>query len=297
MDTPAQTKTLVVDGNNILARSVYAPGAEDGVVTSDGMNLTVLRRFLNMVAQQIFAYDPTHLLVAFDAGTCAYRRSLYPEYKKPEPSGDVDKEQQRQQRSQEMIAQGDLIREVMDDLYMIHYHRPNIEADDIIAATMNYPGAIRVMSSDKDLFQLVDDSRGVHQFSPAHSMVFTEAEVLARFGAKPRHVAAALALAGDASDNIPGLPRVGVKTAVKRLVKHDWNMESYLASLDDQDAALVKRNLELTRLHPELVPDLPAHGHLRLNRKVFEGDLLALTTRLGVNPIRRYVEPPSDYRG
>src|SRR5690606_5550057 len=161
----------------------------------------------------------THLAVVFDAARETFRNQIYPGYKanRPEPPEDL-------------IPQFALIRRAVDAFCVPRVELQGYEADDVIAtyARLAHEAGIEVeiVSSDKDLMQLVRD--GVGMFDPIKLKPIGAAEVMEKFGVPPSKVVEVQALAGDSTDNVPGVPGIGVKTAAQ-LINEYGDLETLLA--------------------------------------------------------------------
>ncbi len=176
----------------------------------DGTPVNAVHGFVRMVQQLRKDLAPEYLLAVFDSSGPSFRAKLYPAYKAQRPPAPED-----------MVPQFDLVRKAVDALGIPRVEAPEIEADDLIAAYAKAAHAagktVLIVSSDKDLMQLVCDAEGE---SPAITIYDTMKRRLigpeaveAKFGVKPNRLGDLLALMGDASDNIPGVKGIGAKTA------------------------------------------------------------------------------------
>ncbi len=181
---------------------------------------------------------PTHLLVAFDAGKTTFRHKTFSEYK----GG-------RQKTPPELSEQFPYIRELLDAYGISRYELENYEADDIIGTLSLHAEKdgyeVKVISGDKDLTQLSSDSvtvsitrkgiTDIEEYTPAH--------IEEKYGITPDRIIDMKGLMGDSSDNIPGVPGVGEKTALK-LLKEFGTLEELLESVDDVSGKKLKEKLE-----------------------------------------------------
>ncbi len=195
------------------------------------------------------ADGPTHMAVILDASSKTFRNDMYDQYKANRPPPPED-----------LIPQFPLIRTATRAFSIPCIETEGLEADDIIAC---YVAAAReagwkatIVSSDKDLMQLVDDESGIDMLDTMNDRRIDEAAVLDKFGVPPAKVGDVLALMGDSVDNVPGVPGVGPKTATQ-LIQQYGDLESVLAAVDEITKPKLKQNLtdhaDNARLSRELV--------------------------------------------
>jgi DNA polymerase-1 len=175
-----------------------------------------------MIQKLMQDYKPALIAVAMDSKTPGFRRELYPEYKANRPAAPPDLRQQ-------MVR----VYEIIDAMRIAMLQRDGVEADDVIATTVRWARAqglkVVIVSSDKDLMQLIGDD--VWMLDGARNITYGPAEVEAKLGVPPALVRDYLSLVGDTSDNIPGVPSVGPKTAVTLLKEHG-SLEGIYAKLE-----------------------------------------------------------------
>lgn len=232
--------TLLVDGNNLAIRSFLAPRQDMSV---DGIDTGTLVLFVNTLSRYVRIERPTHGLIAWDSGSSAYRTRLFPAYK-------ANRKQKSTDQSQAPFA---VIYKFLRLAGFPQLQLPGYEGDDIIAASWRACRGrrqVRILSSDKDMLQLIED--GTEQLKLIQNGSkpdrWTRDRFIKDMGYKPEHQAYVLALTGDTSDGIPGLAKVGPKTAVKMLSRVDWNMLDLVESLSEQDQERVLLNLSLVDL-------------------------------------------------
>src|SRR5580698_3691872 len=201
----------LVDGSGYLFRAYHAlpPLSRK----SDGLPTNAASGFSNMLwklLEDMKAGDkPTHLAVIFDAGKKTFRNDIYPLYKanRPDPPEDL-------------IPQFPLVREATRAFGVSCVEEPGFEADDLIATYARLAreaGAkVTIVSSDKDLMQLIVDGV-VEMLDPVKNKRLSSADVMEKFGVAPSKVVEVQALAGDSTDNVPGVRGIGVKTAAELL--------------------------------------------------------------------------------
>ena len=189
---------------------------------ADGTPVNAVYGFTSMLAKLISGSDCDAVAVIFDTSRKTFRSDIYPEYKAHRPPP-----------PEELIPQFPLVRDATRAFNIAAVEKEGFEADDIIAtyATQAAAQGIRVtiVSSDKDLMQLVGN--GVFMLDPLKNKEIGEAEVLEKFGVAPSLVPQVQALCGDASDNVPGVPGIGIKTAAQLIAEYG-DLETLLAKAD-----------------------------------------------------------------
>lgn len=255
--TEAMKKTLMlVDGHSMAFRAFFALPA-DNFSTTSGQCTNAVYGFLSMLSTLINDEKPTHIAVAFDVSRETFRNEMFPEYKA-----------QREKTPEEFRGQVPLIQQVLKEMGIVTLEKENYEADDIIAtlATRARPEGFEtlIVTGDRDSFQLVNDTttvlypmRGV---STLHR--FTPEAVKEKYGLSPSQYPDFAALRGDPSDNLPGVPGVGEKTAQKwilqygtlaELINHADEIRGKVGDSFRERTAAVQLNRDIT----EMVKDLP----------------------------------------
>lgn len=194
----------IIDGYGFLFRAYYVL---PHLTTTTGLPIGGVYGFLNMILKYIMHSD--YLIVAFDAGKKNFRHDLYSEYKANRISPPED-----------LVPQFTILREAVEAFNLSYEEVEGYEADDIIATLVakysNYQNLkVVVVSSDKDLFQLLNYN--VLIFDPIKNTYVDEKRVIEKFGVNSNKLLDLFSLTGDASDNIPGVPGIGPKTAAKLL--------------------------------------------------------------------------------
>lgn len=208
-------KIILVDGNNLLFRSFYAT-AYQGVImkNSKGFPTNALYGFINMMHKIVEEESPSYIMVAFDKGK-TFRHDKYDEYK----AG-------RSEMPDELRLQFPKAKEVLDALGIKHFEIDNYEADDIIG-TLSLEVENRddfvatIISSDKDLLQLVSDKVVMKLLKQSGHIMMTKEEFEKTYQVPPIRMIDLKALMGDASDHIPGVKGIGEKTAINLLSKFE----------------------------------------------------------------------------
>ncbi|MBQ3511388.1 MAG: DNA polymerase I [Bacilli bacterium] len=207
-------KIILVDGNNLLFRSFYAT-AYQGVImkNSKGFPTNALYGFINMMNKIIKEENPTYIMVAFDKGK-TFRHDKYDDYK----AG-------RQAMPDELKLQFPKAKEVLDAMGIKHFEIDNYEADDIIGTLAKRVDEedefiATIVSSDKDLLQLISDEVDVKLLKQSGHILMTREEFINTYQVEPIRMIDLKALMGDSSDHIPGVKGIGEKTAINLLVKY-----------------------------------------------------------------------------
>ncbi len=207
-------KIILVDGNNLLFRSFFAT-SYNGVImrNSKGFPTNALYGFINMMNKIITEEKPNYILVAFDKGK-TFRHDQYESYK----AG-------RKEMPEDLKVQFPKAKEVLDAMGIQHFEIDNYEADDIIGTLSKQvdetPEFIAtIISSDKDLLQLISHDVDVKLLKTKGFLRFDEAVFLDTYGVSPIHMIDLKALMGDASDRIPGVKGIGEKTAISLLSQY-----------------------------------------------------------------------------
>ncbi len=210
---------ILIDGSGYIFRAFHALPP---MTRPDGTPVNAVFGFVNMLAKFLTEHAAERIAVVFDASRKTFRNDIYPAYKAQRPDPPED-----------LVPQFGLIREAVAAFNLPAIEAEGYEADDLIAAyaraERDRGGRVRIVSSDKDLMQLVRP--GVEMWDPIKQKPIGEAEVIARFGVPPAKVPDVQALAGDATDNVPGVPGIGVKTAAQ-LIEEFGDLETLLAKAD-----------------------------------------------------------------
>lgn len=241
-------RLVLIDGNSIVFRAYFAtayPGATL-MQTSKGEYTNALFAFINMF-EKIVSDEDDLVLVAFDTKEPTKRHHAYEAYK----AG-------RAKMPEELASQLSLINDYLDVMGITHYRQPGYEADDIIGTFSKYDDYdVHIYSSDKDLLQLVNDRVTVHLLKKGMREVhdFTPEKLLEVYELTHHQMIDLKALMGDPSDNIPGVPGVGEKTAIK-LLKQYGSVDAVIEHASEIKGKLgekIQANIELAKLSKSLV--------------------------------------------
>ena len=214
----------LIDGSGFIFRAYFArakdPKAERFQRQSDGMATEVVMHFSNMLDKYLRDTDADHIAVIFDASGRSFRNEIYEQYKA-----------NRREMPDDLAPQLAHVRQAADAFGVCRIEMEGFEADDLIATYARHAieaGAkVTILSSDKDMMQLVSDDR-VMMRDPMTDRPIGETEVREKFGVGPDKVIDVQALCGDSTDNVPGVPGIGVKTAAE-LINAYGDLETLLA--------------------------------------------------------------------
>ena len=226
---PGERHLILVDGSGYIFRAYHALPP---MTRPDGTPVNAVFGFTNMLSQFLLRHAASHIAVVFDAGRNTFRNQIYVEYKahRPDPPP-------------ELVPQFGLIRDATDAFGVARVEHEGFEADDLIAAYAKAfeatGGHVTIVSSDKDLMQLIRPA--VQMLDPMKQKPLRAPEVMEKFGVTPDKVVEVQALAGDATDNVPGVPGIGIKTAAQ-LINEYGDLESLLAA---ELARISRRLVEL----------------------------------------------------
>ncbi len=227
---------VIIDGNSLLNRAYYA--IQRPMITAEGMYTQGIYGFLNMLNKILADYSPEYIAVAFDRKAPTFRHLEYSEYK----AG-------RKKMPPELAMEFPVLKEILEAMRIHMLEIDGFEADDIIG-TVAVAGekaglAPRIITGDKDALQLATDitkviftKRGISEFE-----VYDREAMLQRYGLTPEQFIDLKGLMGDASDNIPGIPGVGEKTATKLLLEYG-SVENLIASVDSMKKSKLKEKIE-----------------------------------------------------
>ena len=230
-------KILLIDGNSILNRAFY--GLPD-LTTKEGLHTNAVLGFLNIILKVIEEEKATHICVAFDVKQKTFRHEMFAEYKgtrKPMPD--------------ELREQVPLIKEVLSAMNILTVERPGYEADDILGTLSRRADkegyGVTVLSGDRDLLQLATENILIKLPKTKAGKTVIESylaeDVKEAYGVDPVTFIDMKGLMGDTSDNIPGVPGIGEKTASKLLVEYG-SLEGVYNNLEAMKKSKMKENLE-----------------------------------------------------
>ena len=250
---------ILVDGHSIAFRAFYA--LPDTLVTKDGFPTNVIHGFLMMISKLVKDYDSEQIIITWDISKKTFRTELYSEYKG-----------NRSSAPDEFKLQVKTLQELLDKFNIPQVSKEGFEADDVLGTLSkklnDKDKEVMIVTGDRDSFQLITDKtkilytkRGI-----SDTQIFNEKQFTDKYSIRTNQYIEYLALKGDPSDNIPGLPGVGEKTAINLLLKYE-NIRNIYKNLDDltpklKETFLVNRDLldiskTLATIKKDLDIDIP----------------------------------------
>lgn len=241
----AGQRLVLVDGSGYIFRAYHAIRPLN---RPDGTPVNAVYGFTQMLLKLREIYGQDHLVVIFDASRISFRQTIYPEYKAHRPPAPDD-----------LVPQFALVREATKAMCIPAIELADYEADDLIAS---YAESAKkqgmqtlIISSDKDLMQLLDGEK-VKMYDPMKQKDIGLPEVMEKFGVAPEKMIEVQALIGDSSDNVPGVPGIGPKTAAE-LINQFGTLENLLANLDqikqNKRRESLEQHAEAARISYQLV--------------------------------------------
>src|SRR3954464_6107403 len=316
-----QNHLYLVDGSSYIFRAYHRlPPLTNRHGTPAGAVYGYTTMLWKLAGDLSRADGPTHMAVILDASEHTHRNEMYDQYKAHRPPPPED-----------LVPQFPLIRTATRAFSIPCIEEEGLEADDIIAcyvtAAIKAGWKVTIVSSDKDLMQLIDEDAGIDMLDTMNDRRIGREQVLEKFGVPPEKVGDVLALMGDSVDNVPGVPGIGPKTA-SQLIQQYGDLETVLASTDQIGKPKLKQNLiefaaeaRLSRELVRLVCDSPLPEPLEalelkgipmeplqefladqgfktlLNRLISAGSATAPTGRsssgAGINDVMTAMEPKS----
>jgi len=235
----AKNKLLLVDGNSVAFRAFYALHSSlERFKNPSGLHTNAIYAFNLMFENVMEKEKPSHVLVAFDAGKTTFRNEMYEDYK----GG-------RAKTPGELNEQLPYIRELINGLGISYYELKNYEADDIIGTLAEQVDKdkfdVTILTGDRDLTQLATDDVkvAITKKGVSDTEDYTPEHIAEKYdGLKPKQIIDMKGLAGDSSDNIPGVTKIGDKTAIKLLNQYD-SVEGVYEHIDEMKQSKMKENL------------------------------------------------------
>lgn len=251
----SSNRLLIVDGNSIMNRAFYGTMHAKTMMSADGTYTNALYGFLAILFRELEDLNPDYIAVAFDLKAPTHRHKMYEAYKGT-----------RHGMPEELAQQMPIIKEILKEMNITVIEKEGYEADDIIG-TMSKEAEkeghlVTVLSGDRDTFQLVSNNITVRiprtKMGKTEVDDYTEEKIEEEYGLKPKALIEVKGLMGDTSDNIPGVPGVGEKTAIK-LVKDFGTIENLYEKLEKNESGLkgalkekIENNKELAILSKTL---------------------------------------------
>lgn len=237
-------RLILIDGSGFIFRAYHSLPP---LTRPDGTPVGAVYGFINMLLKLRDAMPSSHMAVIFDAGRKTFRNEMYTEYKANRPPPPED-----------LIPQFALVRDAVIAMTLPSIELPNFEADDVIATYTTMAKArgleVIIVSSDKDLMQLITE--GVSMYDGMKNKAIGPEQVMEKFGVGPDKVVEVMSLIGDTSDNIPGVPSIGPKTAAE-LINTYGTLENLLEHAGEikqpKRREVIIQHADNARLSKELV--------------------------------------------
>jgi len=249
-------KLFLIDGSSYIYRAFYAIGH---LSNSKGLPTNAVFGFTRMLLKVLKEYQPDYLAVTFDSKAPTFRTEAYKEYKANRPA-----------MPEGLTPQIPFIKKIVEAYRIAILEMDGYEADDLIgtvAKAVESEVDVVIITGDKDILQIVDDH--IQTYDTLKEKQFGVEEVVERFGVRPDQVVEVMGLAGDAIDNIPGLPGIGEKTAIQ-LIKTYGSIENLLTHVEEIPQKKLKETLkahgDLAHLSKQLATihtNVPIHYHLK----------------------------------
>ena len=226
--TKSKDHYYLIDGSGYIFRAYYAlpplSRKSDGLPTGAVSGFcSMLFKLLEDARSDDSEFKPTHFAVIFDSARKNFRNEIYKDYKA-----------NRSEAPEDLAPQFSYIRKSVEAFNLPSIELTNYEADDLIATyakkIISAGATVTIISSDKDLMQLINDK--IRIYDPMKSKIIGAKEVKEKFGVKPDQVVDVQSLAGDSSDNIPGVPGIGIKTAAELINKYN-SLDNLLKNLEE----------------------------------------------------------------
>ena len=241
-----QEKLMLIDGNSILNRAFYGLMGPKMLATSEGFYTNAIYGFLNILFKFINEEKPTHLVVAFDMKKLTFRHTQYENYKA-----------NRKGMPKELADQVPVIKEMLDAMNIKRVEIEGYEADDIIGTVARLSDeaglSTIIITGDRDSLQLVNKNVNVKipttRMGKTETDKYDEQEINRKYGVTPKQLIEVKAFMGDSSDNIPGVPGVGEKTALDMIHRYT-SVENIYANIESLDIKERIKNLLIE--HKEL---------------------------------------------
>lgn len=242
---PDEDEIFLVDGSGYIFRAYYA--VPQNLTNPQGVPVGAVLGFCNMMVKLLKDLRAPYIAVIFDAARKNFRYDIYPEYKA-----------NRSETPEDLIPQFGLIREATTAFGIPALEMEGFEADDLIATYAREALAqgkkVTIVGSDKDLMQLIRE--GVRMYEPIKGRYLTMEDVQEKFGVTPDKVVDVQALVGDSSDNVPGVPSIGAKTAAQ-LINEYGSLEELLSRIDEikqpKRREVLTAHADIARISKQLV--------------------------------------------
>ncbi len=288
-------RLLIIDGNSIMNRAFYGIMNTKALMSADGTYTNAIYGFLSILFKELEDLKPEYIAVAFDLKAPTHRHSIYKEYKGT-----------RHAMPEELAQQMPIIKEILRDMNITILEKEGYEADDILGTVSKLAEKegikTTILSGDRDTFQLASKNITIRiprtKMGKTETEDYDEAKIEEEYGIKPVQLIQVKGLMGDTSDNIPGVPGVGEKTALK-LIKEYQNIDKLYEELENGNATIkgalkdkITNNKELAMLSRTLgtiLLDAPLDVEVR-NLAVKDWNKEAVTNKFKELRFNRFIE-------
>ena len=289
-------RLLIIDGNSIMNRAFYGIMSSKTLMSADGIYTNAIYGFLSILFKELEDLNPDYIAVAFDLKAPTHRHMMYSEYKGT-----------RHGMPEELAQQMPLIKEILKDMNITIIEKEGYEADDVLGTiskeASNKGHLVTILSGDRDTFQLASDKVTIRiprtKMGKTETEDYDEAKILEEYGVKPIQLIQVKGLMGDTSDNIPGVPGVGEKTAIK-LIKTYQDIDNLYKELENGNAQDIKGALKekleknkelaiLSRTLGTILRDAPIDIDVE-NLKIKEWNKEAITSKFKELRFNRFIE-------
>ena len=289
-------RLLIIDGNSIMNRAFYGIMSSKTLMSADGIYTNAIYGFLSILFKELEDLKPDYIAVAFDLKAPTHRHMMYSEYKGT-----------RHGMPEELAQQMPLIKEILKDMNITIIEKEGYEADDVLGTiskeASNKGHLVTILSGDRDTFQLASDKVTIRiprtKMGKTETEDYDAAKILEEYGVKPIQLIQVKGLMGDTSDNIPGVPGVGEKTAIK-LIKTYQDIDNLYKELENGNAQDIKGALKekleknkelaiLSRTLGTILRDAPIDIDVE-NLKIKEWNKEAITSKFKELRFNRFIE-------
>src|SRR3990167_6782591 len=226
-----KSRLYIIDGSSYIYRAFYAI---PHLTNSKGLPTNAIYGFARMILKIIRDEKPDYIAIAFDSKGETFRHKEYAEYKSHRP-----------EMPDELVPQISYIQKLVEAFNISLLQKEGYEADDLIGSVVREASSkgfdVTIVSGDKDMLQLITPS--IRMLDTLKNKIYGEKEVVEKFGVSPDKVVEVIGLMGDASDNIPGVPGIGEKTAIA-LIKEFGNIENLLNNIEKVSKPSIREKLK-----------------------------------------------------
>ena len=289
-------RLLIIDGNSIMNRAFYGIMSSKALMSADGTYTNAIYGFLSILFKELEDLKPDYIAVAFDLKAPTHRHKMYAEYKGT-----------RHAMPEELAQQMPIIKEILKYMNITIIEKEGYEADDVLGTISkkaeNEGHLVTILSGDRDTFQLASNKVTIRiprtKMGKTETEDYDEAKIVEEYGIKPAQLIQVKGLMGDTSDNIPGVPGVGEKTALK-LIKEYKDIDNLYNDLESKKAESIKGTLKdkleknkdlaiISRTLGTILRDAPLDVEIA-DLKTKEWDKEAVTNKFKELQFNRFIE-------